>query len=113
MLEITLETMAVDADGPNAEQLEEGVPPFLIVHVVGGSSLPLADPGNPRMPLRFPSTTVHFPLTKQGALDMATMLQDRAALLPDAPISSGKLVTASSIAEAEQVAKVQGRLTKK
>lgn len=108
MFEINVNTLAVDAEAPTQEALDQGAAPVVAAQVVGGSALPLADPQNPRRPLQFPSVAVNFALTKESALRFAELLKEKAEQLPDAP--SGKIITASSLAEAEQVAHVQGKL---
>lgn len=106
MLEISLDTMAVDADAPDEAALQNGAPPQVIVQVIGGTVLPIADPST-RRPLRFPSHAVNFALTKETALELADLIKAKAETLPSSP--SGKLVTATSLDEVEQVADITKR----
>lgn len=109
MVEISLNTLAVDVESPTTEQLDAGAPPLLVMQVVGGSALPLADPSNPNRPVQFPSVAFNAPLNKESALSLSKLLAEKAADLPEAP--SGKIITASSMHDAAQVAKVQQGLT--
>lgn len=110
MVELTLDTLAIDADIPSQEALEGGAQPVVAAQVVGGSALPLADPTNPQRPLRFPSMAVNFALAKENALAFAKLLKEKAEQLPDAPQPSGKLITATNISEAEAVAEAHRRM---
>lgn len=112
MLELNLDTMAVDADAPPQEALDNGAPPVVHVQVVGGSALPVADPNNPGRPLVFPAIVVNYPLTKDAALKYAEKIKEEAEKLPDAMPSSSKLAVASNMNQAEQMAKATEQFRK-
>lgn len=112
MLEISLDTLAVDAEAPPQEALDNGAPPLIHCQAVGGSALPLGDPQNPGRPLRFPSTVVSFPLSRDAALQWAEKIKEEAEKLPETTPTSSKLVTASSMSEAERMAQVSDRFRK-
>lgn len=112
MVEISLDTLGIDAEAPTPEQLSVGAPPLVAAQVIGGSALPLGDPQNPGRPLRFPSFAVNFALNKKAALEFAELLKTKAESLPDEPNTSGRIITAQSMSDIERTAAVQGRLTK-
>ena len=112
MLEISLDTMAVDAEAPPEEALGNGAPPLIHIQVVGASALPLGDPQNPGRPLRFPSTVVSFPLSRDAALQWADKLKEEAEKLPETPLASSKLAVATSMGEAERMAQVSDKFRK-
>lgn len=107
MIETSLETMAVDADVPDEEALKNGALPQVVIQVVGGTSLPIADPSTNR-PLRFPSHAVNFALTRESALQFAEVIKEKAETLPSGP--SGKIVTASSLDGIDKVVDLTSRL---
>jgi len=102
MLEISIDCVGVDADIPDEQQLEAGAPPHVMLQVVGGTDLPFAQPGTQR-PLRVPTTSVRFTLTKEAADQLGDLLKEQSAKLPETKQSS--LQIASSLSEAEHVAK--------
>jgi hypothetical protein len=108
MIEISINTLAVDAEAPTEEQIEAGAPPLVAMQLVGGSALPLADPNNPQRPVQFPSIAINVPLNKESALSLSKLLAEKAGSLPSAP--SGKIIQASSMADVAQVAQVQNGL---
>lgn len=107
MIETSIETLAIDADTPDKEALEGGALPQVVIQVVGGTSLPIADPSTNR-PLRFPSIAVNFALTRESALEFAKLVKEKAESLPSGP--SGKIITASSLDEVAKVADITSRL---
>src|SRR3954470_14010074 len=102
MVEISLDTLAVDVDAPPTAMLDQGVPPTLHVQVVGGNELPFEDPNHPNRPMRFPALAVNFQLNKTAALKFAALLQSKAESLPDAGPSS-KLAVVSDLSEVGKV----------
>lgn len=102
MLEINLDPLAVDADAPPQEALDNGVAPEVHIQVVGGNDLPLADPRNPNRPLRYPALAVNFQLGREAALKLSALLKEKAESLPDdAPKS--KIVQAKDMSEVNNV----------
>jgi hypothetical protein len=83
MIEINLDTLAVDADAPPTEMLENGAPANVHLQVVGGNDLPFADPRGGNRPLRYPSLAVNFQLSKAAALEFAELVRKKAESLPD------------------------------
>jgi hypothetical protein len=73
----------------------------------------VADPNNPGQPLVFPSIAVNFALSKENAIAFADLLRKKAEELPDTPApTSGKIITAQTLSEAERVAQVHNGLTR-
>lgn len=103
MLEISIECIGVDADVPDDTQIEAGVPAHVMLQVVGGTDLPFASQPGSNRPLRVPTTSVRFSLTKEAATQLGDLLKEQAGKLPESKQSS--LQIASSLSEAEQVAR--------
>jgi len=101
MLDISIQCIGVDADTPDEAATQAGAAPHVHLQIVGGTDLPFSAPGSNR-PLRVPTTSVRFELTKQAAEQLGDLLKEKAADLPDGP--SGKLAIASSMADIEGVA---------
>lgn len=95
MLEITIQAIGLDAEAANTEA---GEAPAVHIQVVGGTDLPFAQPGTQR-PLRVPTTSVKFDLTKEAAAQLGDLLKAEAEKLPASP--SGKLEIATSLADVE------------
>lgn len=109
MVEITLETMAIDADIPPAEMIDAGNPATVHVQVVGGNELPFEDPRHPDRPLRHPALAVNFQLTKKAALAFAARLQSKAESLPDQGAAS-KLAVVSDLSDVGKVVEFERKL---
>jgi hypothetical protein len=101
MLELGIDTIALDAHAPDAEALQNGAPPLVVCQVIGGSELPFAAPGQDR-PMKFPTVAVSYSLTKDAALRFATLVKEHAEALPDERKSG--IVTAQSLQGVEQIA---------
>lgn len=106
MLEVGLDTIALDAQVPDQEALDSGAPNQVHCQVVGGSELPFAAPGHQR-PMKFPSIAVNFSLTKEAALRYAELLIEKANTLPDEKHSD--ILTAQSLHGVEELAKANDR----
>lgn len=109
MIEINLDTMAVDADAPPAEMLESGAPANVHLQVVGGNDLPFADPRGGNRPLRYPSLAVNFQLSKTAALQFAELVREKAESLPDDKPES-KIPIATSMDEVAKAAEFERNL---
>lgn len=109
MVEVSLETMAIDADSPTQEMIDNGAMPNVHCQVVGGNELPFADPRNTNRPMRIPALAVNFQLSKKAALEWAELLKEKAEALPDASTGS-KLAIASDLSEVDKVAQFDKNL---
>lgn len=108
MIEINVDTMAVDVDGPTAEEVKEGAAPIVTVHVVAAGELPFSDPNNPNRPMRFPSMIVNYNLNKEAGQKLIDLLQEKVDALPST--SSSKLAIVSDMSEAGKVAQLDRNL---
>lgn len=109
MIELNLDPMALDADSPDSEALEQGVPPTVHVQVIGGNELPFADPRNPNRPVRVPALAVNFQLNKHAALEFAALVKSKAESLPDDSASS-KLEIVQDLSGVENVVDLNSKL---
>lgn len=109
MIELNLDTMAVDADCPSAEMVADGASALVHVQVIGGNDLPFADPNSPGRPMRAPALAVNFALSRNSALKLAELIREKAESLPDASASS-KLAVVSDMSEASKVVRLDDRL---
>jgi hypothetical protein len=100
MLELRLDTMALDVEAPD---LNNGEPALVHCQVLGGTDLPFAEPGTQR-PLKIPTVAVSFALTKEAALKFSNMLKEKAEGLPEEVRSS--LITAQSLQGVDKLAEV-------
>lgn len=107
MMEITLDTMAVDAGVPDAEDLASGARPEVVVQVIGGQQLPFPHPrsGNP---MRMPSVAVNFALNRDSALELAELLKTHAESLPEKKES--QIIKATSLSQVEDEAQALRRI---
>lgn len=110
MIEVNLDTMAIDADSPTQEMIDNGAVPNVHCQVVGGNEMPLADPRNPNRPLRMPSLAVNFQLSKKAALEWAALLKEKAEALPDDSPVSSKLAIVSDLNGVDKVAQFDKNL---
>lgn len=102
MIELSLDSMAVDADVPSEDLIAQGTPAIVHVQVIGGNELPLADPQHPGRPLRTPAIAVNFGLTRSTALQFAELIRKKAESLPEDSASS-KLAVVKDLSEAGKV----------
>jgi hypothetical protein len=101
MLEIGIDALGIDAVA-NEDNGE------VVIQVVGGQQLPLAAPGT-NEPLKIPSASITYSLTKDAALKFADLLKERAEELPDEKSSS--ILTANDLKGVEELARMQQALT--
>jgi hypothetical protein len=111
MLEVTVDTLAIDAGAPSEDQLQAGLPPVVHCQVVGGTPMPFAIPGT-NEPMRIPSVAVNFNLTKKAALEYADKLREAAEQLPDES-TKADILTASSMSDVERVAQMDQQFRQK
>lgn len=111
MIELNLDTLAVDVEVPPEEALNQGAPANVHLQVVSGNELPFPDPRNPNRAVRVPGLVVNYRLTKKAALEYAARIAEAAESLPDDRPKSN-IVTAQSLSEVGKVVDIEQRLRK-
>lgn len=101
MIDAMLNIMSVTTQGPSQEELDAGANPELIVSLVTGLVLPLADPGNPNQPIVVPAGQVRFRLDGDAAVTIGEKMAEEGKRLPARP----RVEVATSLAGAEDAAR--------
>lgn len=100
MFDTMLNVLSVTTSGPSEDDVANGADPHIVVSVLTGMALPLADPANPGQPLVVPGGQVRFRLDGDAAVAIGTKLAEQGAALPKRP----RIEIAQSLAGAEQAA---------
>lgn len=91
---------------PSQEQIDAGANPELIVTLVTGLTLPIADPSDPSSPLVVPGARFRLRFDGEDAVTVGKQMIAGGETLP----KRSRIPVASSLAEAEQVARAQGAM---
>lgn len=102
MFDATLNVMSVHTDAPTQEQIDQGANPEVIMSIVPGIVLPLADPANPTEPVVVPGGQFRIRLDGEAAVTIGTRLAEQGKALPP---RRPKIEVAASLAGADEAAR--------
>lgn len=101
MFDTLLNIMSVTTQAPSPEELDAGAEPELIVSLVPGLVLPLADPGNPHQPIVVPMGQLRFRLDGEASVRIGSKLVEDGERIP----ARSRVEVATSMAGAEEAAR--------
>ncbi|WP_028058445.1 hypothetical protein [Candidatus Solirubrobacter pratensis] len=101
MLDTTiLHLMGGGVTAPEADEIEPGTVPTLVLNLVSGLALPFANPDDPGQPLVIPSQAFNFRMNADVAVQIGQMLLDSGQKMP----KPSRLALATSVPGAEAAA---------
>lgn len=101
MFDTMLNIMSVTTQAPSPEELDAGADPEVIVSLVPGLVLPLADPGDPHKPIVVPLGQLRFRIDGDASKTIGAKLVEEGERLP----ARSRVEVATSMAGAEETAR--------
>ncbi len=95
-----LNVMSVNTSAPTDEDIANGAEPMLVISLVPGLMLPLADPNNPSQPIVVPGGNLRFRLDGEAAVAIGQKMVEDGKRLP----KRSRIEIASDLTGAEKAA---------